>query len=1104
MSLEDLDHLPVRTITTGDTFNDWRRITNSIAQNAGEAIETGSHLYLGDYDWSEKISRATRLPVDATTGDEINAGGASWDPADSVSYDSTEGGIRVTLANATDLNIGGIVGKWEIWGRIRTRFPIDSTATYRIKVRVKNLRTTGENRVYFAAIGLNEEFEALATDDRHSFNWGIASNIPLPNNDITEYSALYYGFNATDESDSYKFDPGSKFFDIAFISHYQDGDPWESANDDIIIQSVEIERLTSGIIVTNHDSQDGNPSAKLHVGYSSEYTVGPIQSEIGLAVKESILVQGGRIIFSDGSTTPDNPNNIDQIYSVDLNNSDDGNSYHFSHDRPLDIGSTYGENKHGSTLRAGKIVMDTQDDGINSLRSQLFIGRHADYTAGTQTASPLLSLAVGSENADETGAGPAINFYTPDRTDNELLNVDDIKLAHCHLSGQIACVKSETGSSEAAADYGTGDLVFKVAKNAENLEEILRLHPGGYHDGTTRLVTIGGGTNADLKVTGKTLLGKNNTYVEYTWPQSITGGGAAQSNTKVLTSDTSGNLAWKEVGTVTQNITAFVQNETAPLGTVFAWPSSTTIPDGFAECKGQSISTLGLTDPEKSDLQAVLGKDTLPDLQKRVVVGREAGTTGFEVHDTGGAANVTGTTAGHALNITEIPAHAHQFFDDRGNQYLALNDGNLGASGDAVTSHGPNESGSPSDTGVKGTTYTGGGADGGINGGTTTDGDLSSLSGTATHSHNINITNGNYQPYVALTYIMKVKADKIATLDISVGDINFNPFTVTGGVGGNIDFNTTNLKLSDGHPTWATGVFRVSGNDLTLNQLPNGNKRDSNRENGRALVASTTGLALNWSTDGNYDFSEIDLRGNKVIARDLSNSEIDAAGNQSLITKGYLDNKIAETHLPLAEMGYDMGLVSPSGAYSAVERFSHFDVPYVDEMGQVASPYSGAGLAWWNGAISGAGYLFTHPDPGASVQQVVAINSNREWFAKAINIHPTLDLKIKVDFQFISNTDDASDHVLSYRLKQSINFLDTDPGNGTLTTVEQRLNTAGDGGNSHRPDTWSVRRTVTNREITVPSGHAIFFKFVGTVNGGSGQDEGVGLKGFNIHSPVWS
>lgn len=1068
MSLEDLDHLPVRTITTGDTFNDWRRITNSIAQNAGEAIETGSHLYLGDYDWSEKISRATRLPIDATTGDEINAGGASWDPADSVSYDSTEGGIRVTLANAADLNVGGTAGKWEIWGRIRTRFPIDSTATYRIKVRVKNLRTSGDNHVYFAAIGLNEEFEALATDDRHSFNWGIASNVPLPNDDITEYSALYYGFNATDESDSYKFDPGSKFFDIAFISHYQAGDPWQSANDDIVIQSVEIERLTSGIIVTNHDSQDGNPSAKLHVGYSSEYTAGPIQSEIGLAVKESILVQGGRIIFSDGGTTPENPNNIDQIYSVDLNNSDDGNSYHFSHDRALDIGSTYGVNKHGSTLRAGKIVMDTQDDGINSLRSQLFIGRNADYTAGTQTASPLLSLAVGSSNADETGAGPAINFYTPDRTDNELANVDDIKLANCHLSGQIACVKSEIGGTN-STDYGTGDLVFKVAKNDTSLEEILRLHPGGYNDGTTRLVTIGGGTNADLKVTGKTLLGKNNTYVEYTWPQSITGGGAAQSNTKVLTSDTSGILAWKEVGTVTQNITAFVQNETAPLGTVFAWPSSTTIPDGFAECKGQSISTLGLTTNEQADLQAVLGKTNLPDLQKRVVVGREAGITGFEVHDTGGSAAPT------------MPSHRH-FIATNG----STNTGELSSTNTLEHSYNYAEAGSiqPSNPNFE---YALHGADENAN------------IGRTSFASDGNSTHGNYPPYVALTYIMKVKADKIATLDISVGDNTFNPFTVTGGVGDNIGFNTTNLKLSDGHPTWATNVFRVSGNDLTLNQLPDGNKRDSGRENGRALVATSDGLALNWSTNGVYDFSEINLRGNKVIASDLSNTEIDTAGNQSLITKGYLDNKIAETQLPLAEMGYAMGLVSPSGSYSAVERFSHPNVPYVAEMGETASPWGE--YQWWNGAISGAGYLFTHPSTDYRMQ---AINSNREWFAKAINIHPTLDLKIKVDFQFISNTDDASDHVLTYRLKQSINFLDTDPGNGTLTTVEQRLNTAGDGGNAHQPDTWLVVRTVTNREITVPSGNAIFFKFVGTVNSGTSQDEGVGLRGFNIHSPVWS
>ena len=32
----------------------------------------------------------------------------------------------------------------------------------------------------------------------------------------------------------------------------------------------------------------------------------------------------------------------------------------------------------------------------------------------------------------------------------------------------------------------------------------------------------------------------------------------------------------------------------------------------------------------------------------------------------------------------------------------------------------------------------------------------------------------------------------------------------------------------------------------------------------------------------------------------------------------------------------------------------------------------------------------------------------------------------------------------------------------------------------------------------------IFFKFVGRIDSGSGQQEGVGIKGFNIHSPVWA
>ena len=96
MALTDTDHLPFSTITGATTFNDWRRITNGLGKDIEGGIQTGSHLYLGNYDWSGRVSRATRLPAGVTTGTETGVD-TVWDPGTSVSYDPTEGGVRFTL-----------------------------------------------------------------------------------------------------------------------------------------------------------------------------------------------------------------------------------------------------------------------------------------------------------------------------------------------------------------------------------------------------------------------------------------------------------------------------------------------------------------------------------------------------------------------------------------------------------------------------------------------------------------------------------------------------------------------------------------------------------------------------------------------------------------------------------------------------------------------------------------------------------------------------------------------------------------------------------------------------------------------------------------------
>lgn len=1091
MSTEDQNHLPIRTITTGDTFNDWRRITNSIAENSKAAVETGSHLYLGDYDWTGDVFRATVLPMGNPNAGESPIG-ATWDPANSVSYDSTHGGVRFTLANTS---YGSNEEKYQQWARIRTRVPIDTSATYRIKVRIKNLRTSGANKIFLGAIGLNETFQALRTDVALTFNYGIAEGAILNNADvnggITEYSALISGFNATDEGVDNKFDPGSKFFDIVYINHYTGTDmsEWEDADDDTIIQNIEIERLTSGIIITEHDSQDSNPQAELQIGYPSEDIIAnpEIVNNVSLNLRQNLLVKGGSIITSTGGA--DNAN-VDMIYADDSNNTH-GDSWHFQFDNaykhnlqvdPNDPNGgliNYQVNSHRSTLRGGRIVMDTESNEISSLRSKLFIGKSVNYTTNTQSPTGLLNLAIGSANADETGAGPAINFYVPDSTAIDLENETDIELTDCQLSGQIACIKSEAPGTDAVPEaYGTGDMVFKVAKNASELKEILRLESDGQSTpNKVRKVTVGTtANNADLEIKGDLSRIGNLTY---TWPTTRNSGGVDATN-RVLSDNGAGVLSWKTVAAVSQNVTAFVQNETAPLGTIFAWASGSAVPTGFAECNGQAISGLTQLDgAQKTALQGVLGRANLPDLQQKVVVGRNVGVNNFEVFDTEGSADITGTTAGHPLTINEIPAHYH-------NTGFAVGGTNFSTGGVGV--YGVTEDDVP------------GNAEGGDRGGgfgsnyqTITETVGGNENGnTASHSHSISLTNSNYQPYIALTYIMKVKADEIATLDITLGDDEFDEFVTTGGTSGEIGFDTTNLALSDGHPTWASnGHLYVRGVDLRLNTKHDLSKSNTDREQGRALVANSNSLDINYPDgEGGFDFTGVNLRGNKVIADDLSIAEIDTAGNQSLITKGYLDQAILQTDQKLALLVYNMTRVSPSGSYSSVERYS-------------TSTITGADF-FRTGALQGDGFLYTHSDANNRTLTPINYNRNKEYFAKVANGHPNLSLTIKIDFQFISNTDDSSDHTLYYRLKTTANPLDIDPGNGALVTVEERLNGALDVGTSGQPSTWGVARTVTDREITIAPGQIIFFKFVGRIDSGSGQQEGIGIRGFNIHSPTWS
>ncbi|MEL6986846.1 MAG: FG-GAP-like repeat-containing protein [Bacteroidota bacterium] len=87
-----------------------------------------------------------------------------------------------------------------------------------------------------------------------------------------------------------------------------------------------------------------------------------------------------------------------------------------------------------------------------------------------------------------------------------------------------------------------------------------------------------------------------------------------------------------------------------PIGTIQMWPTSTP-PSGWLICDGSTFNT-----STYSDLNAVLGTNTLPDFRGRFPLGvGNSGENGATSHNL----NTTGGEETHVLTINEMPAHSH-------------------------------------------------------------------------------------------------------------------------------------------------------------------------------------------------------------------------------------------------------------------------------------------------------------------------------------------------------------------------------------------------------------------------------------------------------------
>ena len=997
-----------RLVTTADTFDTWRKITNGIISDS-TTKNTAGQIYLDNFDWTNRISKANYVnTVDGTSENAIEIGSNTF-TNDDVYYDADNGGVRVTAATTTGQALDGN----NKWMRVSLGIPLDQMATYRVKVRVKNLRTDNDgnlgNRFYAALAGVNKNGQLLATDASDIFNYFQSAALPLDT--VQTYSDLYFGMNSIGASDGLagqrSFDPGAISLDLVLINHYTGSagySSWADVGDDIIIESISVERQPTGLIVSEHDETDNypidpstygeqnsnilssTPSARMYLGMNyvpklatvtktngtnpagtsnnldhSTISVGDYSvAGTSLFTKGNINTGNGSIIFADpgDSTVPAAGNaaltnnrtagfgNIDHFYHDDTNGTNtsnpsnavpgqNGGGFHFVSDGLYKLGYTgtgkvftYATNQHNCTLYGGAIVGDETSntwDGTsgnrsgvnNSLKNPLFITSTRSYSgtnAPEQEVVPMLHLAIGSNNATSSGAGPGINFYTPDSTVNvsgqstandgtyPLHAANNVKQTHAGLGAQIAAVKSESASSA----YGTADLVFKVGTNRtlkptfsedqNDLQEILRLMPQHQDSGQGREVKVGSTEHtANLNVT-------NNVYVKgvnYVWPDSLTESASGIGNGEfVLAGNPTGNvLRWRSIGTITQNQIVYNRTETLPIGSIVAFPGdSSSLPTGFAECNGQAVNSSfrtsnSMTDDDKSALFAALGSGSkyggslnnfnLPNYDNKFLRGSSnTSAPGAAAGSNTGSVSHSGNVNGTKLTANQSGIRSHNHSASSGNHFhYVAKDGRVDFGVGAVRASEPVAS--YADDGSE--SYNFRRATGTANVGRTSSNGVTVTVNSATaqsaidnhaHSYSFNKSFSTIPSFVSVTWAIKVRKDLVAELNVittaeaepttvsSNGTATDNAAVLTGNyigtdTNGSLGFATTKIGLTQGHPVWQdNGFTAIMGADFRMNGdkgKSNFVTRDGVRRNTNAEgdSARTSGRALVASLEKN-------------------------------------------------------------------------------------------------------------------------------------------------------------------------------------------------------------------------------------------------------------
>ncbi len=292
---------------------------------------------------------------------------------------------------------------------------------------------------------------------------------------------------------------------------------------------------------------------------------------------------------------------------------------------------------------------------------------------------------------------------------------------------------------------------------------------------------------------------------------------------------------------------------------------------------------------------------------------------------------------------------------------------------------------------------------------------------------------------------------------------------------------------------------------LLANNWVHSNERNNAYYKAKNHIFTNTGShsALRIAEDGTLTavtqtIEKIEAEGDKAIA---TKEYVDSVANGDLVARTYVDDQVSDVHDSLSLLAYNMSLVAPGGSYIAVQRYStptKSDGSAFTSNWTTGATHSSAG-AWTQGYISNGGFIFN----STGSKRMQAVNSNAGGFAMVNNISHYKSMTINVGYQFTRNTDDGSSFYMQYSIKNTNNVFDVTPG-GSLITLSKAENVGGGWtGSQDQPAGWGVVHT-HNSNVVVPPNSKIFFKFTAQINGGSGQYEGLGLRGFSITSPTWS